>query len=61
VRGARDQFLAVDLDLAAVAVDGTGERAHQRGLARAVLADHPDDLPCVQVEFGEVQYPDGTV
>ena len=48
--------MPVDLDLAAVAAHRAGQGAHQGGLARAVLADHADDLAGVQVELGQVQH-----
>ena len=52
---------AVDLDVAAVAVHGTGQRAHQGGLAGAVLPDDADDLAGVQVELGQVEDADRAV
>jgi hypothetical protein len=47
----RDRDLVtVDDDLAAVRRMGSRERADERGLARAVPADEPDDLPGIKVD-----------
>jgi hypothetical protein len=52
---------AVELDLALVGHQRARQRLDQRGLARAVVADHREDLAGAQVEVGAVQRGDVAV
>ncbi|MNL16005.1 hypothetical protein D3C87_1370260 [compost metagenome] len=54
-------LLPLEKDLAAIGLDGTGQRLDQRGLARAIVADDGQDFPGHQVEVAIVEGGDAAI